>query len=652
MADADPTPRYAAFISYNHRDRKVASWLHRQLETYRFPKRLRGRPTRVGPLGARLPPIFQDREELAASSDLAASVQDALDHAASLIVICSPDGARSRWVNEEIRAFTRLGRRDRIQCLIVGGEPNASRLTGADASLECLPPALFEDGGGEPLASDIRPGQDGRAAAKLKLLAGITGIGYDELRQREQARRQRRLLAATAILGSALILMTALAVYAWIARNEAIAQRDIARSKTLTAERTVDFVKSMFAVADPSEAKGDTITAREILDRGAVRIDRELTNEPATRAELETTLGEVYTNLGLFGQGSALIERGLQIPDLAPGLRARQYLALGTVRSWQANDEGAEHAYLQSLALARDPGSDRGDLLPRILSGLGETQGYLGKTATGEANIRQALAADQRRGRDGELDLARDLEALGLLLYGDKRYDAARTSYERALRIRETRQGMLYPLTGQDLNQLASIAYMRRDGVRAEQLWRQRLPLAEKVLGPDHPEVAATLNNIARVLIERRAYAGAVPMLRRAVQIQEAQRGAETGELVFPLLNLAIALRETGDEAEAETLLEQDRAIAAQLKHRNLGPVLIELGDIACHRGDRTKARTDFEAARTAVAKDYAGEPWRMAWLDLVEGQCLGNRDQIARARPVILARWSPATHFGARARE
>src|SRR5689334_4038320 len=100
--------RYSAFISYNHRDRKWAGWLHRELERYKIPKPLLGRETAVGRLGRHLPPVFQDREELAASTDLAASVRDALSQSASLIVICSRNGAASRWVNEEVREFIRL----------------------------------------------------------------------------------------------------------------------------------------------------------------------------------------------------------------------------------------------------------------------------------------------------------------------------------------------------------------------------------------------------------------------------------------------------------------------------------------------------------------------------------------------------------------
>ncbi len=117
------------------------------------------------------------REELASATDLGAVINEALLGSACQIVICSPQAAKSRWVNEEILAFKRLGREDRIFCLIVGGEPNASE-NPAQAEDECFPPALrFKLGADgqlsgvrtEPIAADARPGKDGRNNAKLKL---------------------------------------------------------------------------------------------------------------------------------------------------------------------------------------------------------------------------------------------------------------------------------------------------------------------------------------------------------------------------------------------------------------------------------------------------------------------------------------------------
>jgi hypothetical protein len=118
--------KYWAFISYSHRDKKWGDWLHRALETYRVPKRLRGEPTRDGVRPKKLFPIFRDREELPVSADLGTQINEALTQARYLIVVCSPNSARSRWVNEEIKYFKQLGRENRILALIVAGEPNAS----------------------------------------------------------------------------------------------------------------------------------------------------------------------------------------------------------------------------------------------------------------------------------------------------------------------------------------------------------------------------------------------------------------------------------------------------------------------------------------------------------------------------------------------
>jgi len=222
-------PRYQAFISYSHRDAGWAAWLHRALETYRVPKLLVGSAGAHGSVPARLAPIFRDREELASASDLGREISASLADSANLIVICSPHAAASRWVNEEVLAFKRLGRAHRIFCLIVDGEPNASDLPGRTAE-ECFCPALrfaLDDDGTpaprrcEPIAADIRRGGDGRANAKLKIVAGLLGVGLDALRQREHHRQQRRMLAITAAALLVMGVTSMLAVAAVVAREAA-----------------------------------------------------------------------------------------------------------------------------------------------------------------------------------------------------------------------------------------------------------------------------------------------------------------------------------------------------------------------------------------------------------------------------------------------
>jgi hypothetical protein len=213
--------KYPVFISYSHRDERWASWLHKAIEAYRVPKPLVGRPGRDGPIPRQIFPVFRDRDELASSADLPSVLRDALAQSAHLIVLCSPAAAQSRWVTEEIVEFKRLGRGDRILPLIVDGEPHA-----ATPERECFPRALsfqidaagrLTDQPTEPIAADLRPEADGKENAKLKLIAGLLGVPFNDLRQREliAARRRARIWQG---VGAVMLLLAVLATAGgWIA---------------------------------------------------------------------------------------------------------------------------------------------------------------------------------------------------------------------------------------------------------------------------------------------------------------------------------------------------------------------------------------------------------------------------------------------------
>lgn len=646
--------RYSAFISYNHRDRAWASWLHRALERYRIPKPLRGRDTAVGVLGKRLPPVFQDREELAASTDLARSVQEALAEAATLIVICSPNAARSRWVNEEVRTFIAAGRAGRIQCLVVDGEPG---LRDAADPLACFPPALIE-AGVEPLAADVRPDGDGKRAALLKLIAGVLGVGYDELRRRDAMRRQRQLAVVATLATTGLAGTSALAAFALVSRQDAIAQRDIARQRTATAERTVDFVKSMFAESDPSEAKGATITAREILDRGARRISSSLNDEPAVKTELLTTLGEVYTGLGLFRQGDALLRSSLKVAGSDPRSVPRQFAALGESQSLQSDYAGAVKSFEHGLAAARDPARPDTKAEPRLLEGLSEAKAALEDFPGADAAAELALTKARAEFGAGSPEVARAQEALGLSAYFSGKLDRARDLFQAALRTRERRQGELHPKVNEDLNMLGGIAYMQRDGRATLTYYRRALASAIQVQGSEHPAVGAIQANLGRILVEQRHYAEAVGFLHHAAVIDEHQRDANHDDLAFILANLALAERGLGHGAKAEALLSRAIRIARLHKHRNLAPAMTDLADTFCARGETAPGLALSAEARPIMAATYPDDPWRVAWADHVRGACLLRAGNVTEGQalmrgsaPALERRWAADTLYGERAR-
>lgn len=316
---------YCAFIAYSHHDDLWARWLHKALETYRVPGRLVGKETAIGFIPRRLTPIFRDRSELPSAPDLERKVNEALRQSANLIVICSPHSAASHYVNEEVITFKRLGRADRIFCLITDGEPNASDLAGRIAE-ECFAPALRFQFGPDaaptvmptaPIAADARPGKDGRNNAKLKLIAGMLDVGFDALKQREHQRRMQHMVAVTLSSLAAMIVTSALAIDAVIARKVAVTARQTAERRQKQAEELVDFM-----LGDLNDKLGQ-VQRLDIL---------EATDNQAMRYFQSLPTGDVT--------------------DQALALRAKALQKIGSIRTSQGKLPAALESYRAASALA------------------------------------------------------------------------------------------------------------------------------------------------------------------------------------------------------------------------------------------------------------------------------------------------------------
>src|SRR5436305_7220154 len=235
--------RFYAFLSYSHKDKDLADWLHRELEKFRVPNSLAGKLTANGVVPRRLTPIFRDQHDLSAGGDLSEEIKAALAASPFLVVLCSPTAAKSRWTNQEIESFKRTRPEGCVLAAVVAGEPFASDMPGREDE-ECFPPALrykYDRRGhqtskrAEPLAADFRADGEGRRLAFLKLVAGMLGVGLDELVQREQTRRHRRMawLAAASLAGMAVASGPAVT---------AIQARDAARDQRRQAEGLIGFM--------------------------------------------------------------------------------------------------------------------------------------------------------------------------------------------------------------------------------------------------------------------------------------------------------------------------------------------------------------------------------------------------------------------------
>ena len=297
----DQVFEYRAFISYSRSDSRVARWLHRSIENYRPPRHLLSRPGGERPLR----PLFRDTDELRASSDLGASLREAITRSEFLIVVCSPAAAKSAWVNEEILTFRRHRPGGHILAVIVAGEPNSKT-----AESDCFPEALrfAVDSGGqpaetdiEPLAADMRPGGDGKRVARLKIIAALLDVKLDLLIQRD-AQRKVRVLSGLLLAAILLILvftwLTVSAVRASKAADEARAVAELRRGES---ENLIEFM-----LGDMRE-KLEPVGRLEVMDGIAERAlayyeeQNQVALDPASlsrRSRALQLLGEVHNLRG------------------------------------------------------------------------------------------------------------------------------------------------------------------------------------------------------------------------------------------------------------------------------------------------------------------------------------------------------------------
>lgn len=316
--------KYKAFISYSHKDERWARWLHRRLENYPIPPHLIGKLTGSGEIPKRLKPIFRDREELAAADSLGEKIEQALADSENLIIICSPYAAQSHWVNQEVISFKRQNRGAKIFSLIVDGEPFASNLPGRESE-ECFPLALRfnvnADGNitqdpAEPLAADIRAHADGKRLGVLKLVAGMIGVGLDEIIQRDMRRGRKRVMAITATSLATVLAMGTLTGFAITTRKDAEARRN-------DAEGLIEFM--LTDLKDKLEPVGRLDALQVVGDKAAAYYDQlPLSGHDddalGRRARVFHFLGEIQYKQGNWKEATLYFE---QAHEATQGLHVR-----------------------------------------------------------------------------------------------------------------------------------------------------------------------------------------------------------------------------------------------------------------------------------------------------------------------------------------
>ena len=497
---------------------------------------------------------------------------------------------------------------------------------------------------------------------------------------------RRHALAVAAAAVVLVSLVAGLSATLWQARVAA-RERDNARREAATAGRVSEFLIETFEIADPGEARGNTVTAREVLDSGTRRIGL-LDDEPEIQSTMKDVMGRVYQSLGLYDPAHTLLTESLTMrraasstpdPRVADSLdhvgmlwiakgkydEAEKSLHEGLAmrRALFGESHGSVADSLQHLAQLehlRDHLEEAGKLLDQALAirrsadprdpeiaVLLADQGrlWLQRGNAEQANALLLQAMDIQRPAGNGVALAKTLNSLGMASQNLEKVDDAGRYYDEALAIRTKALGPTHPDTSLTRGNLAALYYQQSDFARAAPIFRETVELQRKALGDDHPSVATSRNNLAVVLMMMGDYGGAEPEYREALRIRLKAYGDGHRAVAATRYHLGRLLRDKGQPKDAE---ESMRHALSQLAATDMNRIgcLVDLGEMLLAQGRLDEAGRLFdEAVATSGATGGDKNGWtaiarsaRGAWY-WKKGNARSAEDDLTAAWPVLASR-------------
>jgi serine/threonine-protein kinase len=454
-------------------------------------------------------------------------------------------------------------------------------------------------------------------------------------------RRHRVGVAAAGLVGASLV--AGMAGTAW--------QAQAASREARRAEQVRQFVVGLFEVSDPDRSKGDSITARALLDQGAARLATELSAEPVLRAEMLSVLGGIYEKLGLYDRARPLLEEALAVREARLGSRhldvAGSAAALASVLFEQGEYPKAEALTRRALALRRELLGPEDTLVAASMTDLAVILGAQGNAEDAESLFQAGLAIDRKR--EAWRKVATDLHNLSVALWRRGEYREALPLAEEALALRRRLLGEEHTDVASTLMALASILQASGEYDRAEELNRQVLAMRRKLLGGQHPHVAIVLNNLGLLLQARGRLEEAEESLRDALAVRRAAFGDHHLEVAASRNNLGIVLYAMGDFAGAGDQFERALAIwrpALGETHPHVLTALNNLGATWRDQGDLAKAEPMLREALALRRKALGEKHPDVAASYNNLGELLAKKGEFAEAEAnsrTALATWRTA---------
>jgi eukaryotic-like serine/threonine-protein kinase len=446
-------------------------------------------------------------------------------------------------------------------------------------------------------------------------------------------RRHRAGVTAAAVL--LLSLVGGLAGTGWQARQ---AQLQAERAGVVR-----DFLISLFEASDPAESRGDEITARDLLDRGAARAGIDLARRPELHAEMLGVLGGIYRDLGSYPRAEPLLAEAVELRLATHGPRHRetataQYELAQLLLLMGRRDE-AESLHRDALVTRRSLYRSGHPDIALSLGGLAVVVGRGGDYEQAERLHRDALAMLARLVGEDDARVAQEMDRLGGLLRDRGDYAEAERVWRRTLAIRQRVLGPDHLATATSTNNLALLLSDIGDLEAAEVLYRDVLDFDLRRLGEEHPYTTTVMNNLASVLNRRGEFDDAEQWYRRALAIDRRLHGDTHPKVATVLNNLAAVLRDRGDYEESEQLYRQALATFSAAegdRHPSVGTAHSVLAGVVFLRGDTAAAERLYLDALDILQAAFPDGHVRTASALLGLGRLELSRGRAREAEPLF----------------
>jgi len=415
----------------------------------------------------------------------------------------------------------------------------------------------------------------------------------------------RRHALVVGIASALVVLLSAFAVTTALQARRVARERDRANAEAAAAQRVTSFLTSMFQVSDPSESRGNTITAREVLDRAAADVRTALAQQPELQARMMATLAQVYRGLGLYRQSHALDESALDIRRRMLGPTApdtlESVLALASVLREEGRAPEAEALLRPALATVDRTLGSVSPLALRMRNLLGWVLTNEGKLAEAELLTRQTLATMERVLSPEDALTWKQRSVLAINLTAQHRYADAVEINGQMFRHYEGQLGSDAPDTLIALGNLAG--NLSNVGRREEALplMRDLVARERRVFGADHSRTLLAVDNLALTLKWTKRLDEADVVAREVTEATLRVLGPEHPHTLLAVDHLALISKDRGRFEEAERLERQVLAVRVRVLGADHPDTAIARYNVACILAMAGKRPEALQALRDAL---------------------------------------------------